>query len=271
MKKGLGQIEARLFAYVQLRNKATVSTGELREPLQLSAEQERKLLSRLARAGLIARVRRGLYLVPQRLPLGGKWSPDEALALNTLMKDKGGRYQVCGPTAFNRYGLDQQVPTRIYAYNNQISGERRIGSVTLMLIKVSDERLGSTEEVETAEGQRMIYSSRTRTLLDAVYDWSRFNSLPRAYQWIRQELNLRRVDPAELTRVTAKYGDIGTIRRMGVLVEREGIEEQLLRKLERKLKKTTALIPWIPNRPKRGTVNRRWGVVINDQCAGFQR
>ena len=36
---------------------------------------------------MIAQVRRGLYLVPERLPLGGKWSPDEILALNTLIED----------------------------------------------------------------------------------------------------------------------------------------------------------------------------------------
>ena len=117
MKKRLGQIEIKVFAYIQLRKKTTVSIGELRKPLQLSAEQERKLLSRLAKAGLIARVRRGLYVVPPRFPLGGKWSPDEALALNTFMKDKGGRYQVCGPTAFNRYGFDQQITVRISSYN----------------------------------------------------------------------------------------------------------------------------------------------------------
>ena len=66
-------------------------------------------------------------------------------------------------------------------------------------------------------------------------------------------------------KVILQYGDIGTIRRMGVLLEREEVEEKLLRKLERALNKTTGLIPWIPNRPKRGTVNRRWGVVLNEQ------
>ncbi|MFA5645832.1 MAG: DUF6088 family protein [Candidatus Ratteibacteria bacterium] len=264
MKKRLGPIETMMFAYIQLRNKTTVSTGELRKPLQLSTEQERKLLSRLAKAGMIARVRRGLYVVPPRLPLGGKWSPDEALALNTFMKDKGGRYQVCGPTAFNRYGFDQQIPVRIYAYNNRVSGERKIGAVVLMLIKVADKRLGSTDVIKTVEGQRIIYASRTRTLIDAVYDWSRFNSLPRAYQWIKQELFLRRVDPRELTRVAIQYGDIGTMRRIGVLMEQEGVEEILLRSLEKKLQKTTGPIPWIPNKPKRGKINRRWGVVVNE-------
>jgi predicted transcriptional regulator of viral defense system len=265
MKKGLGLAETRLFAYVQMRRLRTVRAGQLAKPLQLSAIQERKLLSRLAKAGLIARVWRGLYLVPSRLPLGGKWSPDEFLALNTLMSEQKGPYQICGPNAFNRYGFDEQIPIRIYAYNNRISGDRRIGSVSLTLIKVSDERLGDTEQVVTAEGDTGVYSSRVRTLLDAVYDWSRFNSLPRAYGWIRKELKAKRVTPAELVSVTLKYGDIGTIRRMGALLEREGTPDPLLKKLERALKPTSSLIPWIPTQPKRGTVNRRWGVVVNEQ------
>ncbi len=259
-------METMMFAYTQLRRKNIVYAGELREQLKLSAEQERKLLSRLAKAGLIARVWRGVYLVPSRFPLGGKWSPDEALVLNTLMETLDGRYQVCGPNAFNKYGFSEQVPTRVYAYNNRISGERKAGAVELTLIKVSDERLGSIEEVETAEGQRIIYSSRVRTLLDAVYDWSRFNSLPRGYQWIQRELAEQRVSSAELVKITLQYGDIGTIRRMGVLLEREEVDGKLLREMERALKKTTGLIPWIPSRPKRGKVNRRWGVVINEKA-----
>ena len=84
--------------------------------------QERRVLSRLARKGIIARVRPGLYLVPPRLPPGGRWSPGEFLALSTLMSDRGGRYQVSGPNTFYRYGWTDQVPNRLYAYNNQDLG-----------------------------------------------------------------------------------------------------------------------------------------------------
>lgn len=266
MKERLGQLEARLFAYVQLRGLTTVRTGELREPLHLSSTQERELLSRLERAGLIARVRRGHYLVPPRLPLGGRWTPDEALALNSLMAETQGRYQICGPNAFNRYGFDRQIPARVYAYNNRLSGERRIGTVALTLVKVADERLGDTEEVQMPNGTIAVYASRTRTLVDAVYDWSRFNSLPRGYEWIRRELAAGRVSAAVLVKTTLRYGDTGTIRRMGALLERERVDDALLRRLERALKPTTSLIPWIPTRPKRGTVNRRWGVVLNEQA-----
>jgi len=255
-----------LFAYVQLRGLPTVRVGELRGPLRLSAIQERKLLNRLAKAGLIVRVWRGLYLVPPRLPLGGKWSPNEALALSTLMANQKGQYQICGPNAFNRYGFDDQVPTRVYAYNNRVSGERAIGAVALTLIKVADERLGDTDEVRTPDGVTTVYSSRVRTLVDAVYDWSRFNSLPRGFGWIRADLAAGRIGAAEMVRVTLRYGDIGTIRRIAALLDREGAGAGLLRKLERALKPSTSLIPWIPTRPKRGTVDRRWGVVWNDRA-----
>jgi predicted transcriptional regulator of viral defense system len=214
---------------------------------------------------MIARVWRGVYLVPPRLPLGGKWSPGEFLALSTLMETLRGSCQVCGPNAFNRYGFDDQVPNRMYAYNNRIFGERKIGGVTLMLIKVADQRLGSTDTFLTPDGVTVVYASRVRTLLDAVYDWARFNSLPRGYEWIRRELKAKRVSAAELVDVTLRFGDMGTIRRLGVLLEREGVAAPLLRKLEQVLTPSTSLIPWIPRSPKRGRVNRRWGVVENDQ------
>ena len=266
MKQALGRQEAQMLAYLQMRKQRTVRAGELTGPLRLTPAQERELFRRMARGRLVARVRRGLYLVPPQLPLGGAWSPDEALALNTLLGDRQGRYQICGPNAFNRYGFDEQVPTRVYAYNNRISGERSVGAVALTLIKVADERLGDTEKLETAEGLTVAYSSRVRTLVDAVYDWSRFDSLPRAFGWIRAELAAGRVSATDLVRVTLCYGDIGTIRRIAALLDREGVSAGSLRKLERALKPSTSLIAWNPMRPKRGTVDRRWGIVWNDDA-----
>ena len=119
--------------------------------------------------------------------------------------------------------------------------------------------------MQTPEGGSAFYSSRVRTLLDAVYDWSKFNSLPRAYGWIRGDLAAGRVSAKELTRVALQYGDKGTIRRIGLLLEREGAAADLLRKLEGALEPSTGLIPWIPGKPKRGKISRRWGVVANEE------
>jgi predicted transcriptional regulator of viral defense system len=265
MKRNLGTLETQFFAYVQMRKLKTVRAGELvTSVLGLAPEQERKLLSRLSRGGLIARVRQGLYLVPSALPLGGAWTPSEAMALNALMEDAKGQYQICGPNTFNKYGFDEQIPKRIYAYNNRLFGDYTIGAVAATLIKVADARLGDTTEVVFYDGEKAIYASRVRTLVDAVYDWSRFNSLPNAYEWIRKDLQQKRVNIEELVTVTLRYGNTGTIRRMGTLLEREGVDDAVLKRLVQALNPTRSMIPWIPNRPKRGKINRRWGVVINE-------
>ena len=261
----LGNLERQLFAYSQMRGLRTLRTGDLLGPLRISAKQERELFTRMSRSGMLAQVRRGLYLVPPRLPLGSRWNPDEILVLNTLMADREGSYQICGPNAFNRYGFDDQIPARVYAYNNRISGERAIGAVALTLIKVADDRLGGTEEVRRPVGQTAVYSSRARTLVDAVYDWSRFDGLPRAYGWIRGELAAKRIRKTELVEMSLRYGNRGTIRRMGVLLELLGAKAPLLRRLEGAIERTGSLIPWTPTQPKRGTVNRRWGVVVNGE------
>ena len=262
----LGPLGTRFFAYVQMRNLRTVRIGDLTRELKFTDRQELKLLSQLSRTGMIARVRRGLYLVPKKLPMGGKWSPGEALALNALMQDQGAKYQVCGPNAFNRFGFDEQMPARVYVYNNRLSGEREIGSVTFTLIKVADDRLGSTEEVKSSDGEPEIYSSRVRTLLDAVYDWSRFNSLPRGYDWIRRDLEAGKVTASDLITITLQFGDTGTTRRMAALLERLSVEDRLLAKLARALPESSSLIPWIPTLPKRGKIIRRWGVILNESA-----
>lgn len=252
-----------MLAYLQMRRQRLVRTGELTGPLRLSVLQERELFRRMARGKLIARVRPGLYLAPDRLPLGGVWTPSAALALDALMTDRNGAYQICGPNAFNRYGFSEQVPNIVYAYNNRISGERVVGAVSLMLIKVADKRLGDTEAITGSDGVAACWSSRARTLVDAVYDWSRFGSLPRAYRWIEAELASGRVSAVELVRLTLRYGDVATTRRIGALLDELGGPAATVNRLARALPQTTGSIAFNPGSPKRGSLNRRWGVVMN--------
>lgn len=263
MARKLGQLESAALAYVQMRNLRAIRSGDLSAALRITAKQERELLSRMARSGMIANVRKGLYLFPAKLPLGGVWTPDDATAINTLMADKQARYQITGPSAFNRYGYDEQIPSRITIYNNALSGERAIGRTSLTLVKVGNARLGDTEQVTTPSGETLVYSSRTRTLVDAVYDWSRFDSLPRAYGWIRREVDAGRVALADLAESTVRYGNMGTIRRMGALLEQMNAEQRILKRLLRALTPSTARIPFVPERPTCGTLLKQWGVVLN--------
>jgi hypothetical protein len=50
---------------------------------------------------------------------------------------------------------------------------------------------------------------------------------------------------------------------MGALLQREGVSAPLLAKLERGLRETRSTIPFLPSMRKRGTLDRRWGVIWN--------
>jgi predicted transcriptional regulator of viral defense system len=263
MLRKLGQLENAAFALAQLRNLRTVRVGELASGLRISAKQERELLSRMSRSGMIANVRKGLYLFPPRLPLGGIWTPDEAIAINALMADKNARYQITGPKAFNRYGYSEQLPSITTIYNDALSGERRVGSVSLKLIKVARDRLGGIEKVQMPSSETLVYSSRVRTLVDAVYEWSQFDSLPEAYEWIRNDLAAGRITADELARAAVQYGNMGTIRRIGAILERLDASKAARSRLARAVTPTSAKIPLVPTSPARGPLSKPWGVVIN--------
>jgi len=179
------------------------------------------------------------------------------------MEEKDGKYQICGPSAFNFYGLDDQIPTVTYAYNNRLSGSRKIWNLAFQFTKVADVRLGATNTVRTREGVEVTYSSKVRTLMDAVYDWSRFNSLPRGYEWIRQVI---RQDPkiaSELVDATAQFGNQATIRRIGYLLDTLEQPSRMMKRLQRELSVSKALIPWIPRKSTKGKINRDWGIIVN--------
>ena len=259
----LGSLSSRFFSYVQLRKLDIVRTGEIAPILDISASQERDLFRRLSDSGWILRLKRGIYLVPPRIPAGGKYGPGGALILQKLMEEEQGRYQICGPSAFNFYGLDDQIPSVTYLYNNRFSGKRSIGSLAFQFIKVADERLGAINAVRTRDNREMIYSSKARTLMDAVYDWSRFNSLPRGYDWIKKGIKNEPGLASELMEVTTKFGNVATFRRIGYLLENLIKDPKLINRFQRHLSNSKSLIPWIPGRSAKGAINRKWGIIVN--------
>jgi len=145
----------------------------------------------------------------------------------------------------------------------RISGKRSIGNLAFQFIKVADERLGAINAVRMREDTEMVYSSKARTLMDAVYDWSRFNSLPRGYDWIKGEIKNEPKFVSELIEVTAKYGNMATTRRIGYLLDILVQNPRRMNRLQRQLSTSSSLIPWIPSRSAKGATNRKWGIIVN--------
>lgn len=262
-RAGIGSLEAQLLAYAQLRQQEIIRTGELAPVLGISSKQEWELLSRMARSGLLIRLKRGVYLAPLRIPPGGRWAASGYYILSKLMFVYEGKYQIGGPNAFNFYGYDDQVPNRFYVYNNRLFGDKNIGRVEFSFIKTSDKRLGSVTKLRTAEGLEVPMASRVRTLMDAVYDWYRYNTIPRAYGWITTTVKKDSSIAKDLISVSFKFGNKATIRRIGYLLGQCGLRDGQLKRLRKKLGSSKSLIPLIPVGGRKGSIDRDWGLIIN--------
>ena len=260
----LGGMASNFFALVQMRRQDVVRSGEMAPVLGLNLVQERNLFRRLTKAGWIVRLQRGLFLVPKVLPAGGRWNPSESTILPAFMKAIQCQYQISGPTAFNRYGFDDQVSNSVFVYNDRLSGPRRIGSTRYAFVRVAGTRIGSIERVKTPEGDELCYSSKERILVDALYDWSRFNGIPRVFEWIRQELKKDSVNATALARVAVRFGNQSTLRRLGWVLEQAKASPVAIRIIKQALRGSNSPVSMVPSKSRKGPIVKAWGVIDNE-------
>lgn len=105
----LGPVESRLLAWAQMRGVERTTAGSVARELRLNLEQARQLMKRLGRKGLVVPVQRGIWLLPPKLPPGGRWTVPSEVILRHLFEAKGGDYQETGLGALQYRGLTVAV------------------------------------------------------------------------------------------------------------------------------------------------------------------
>lgn len=252
-----GPLETRLMTWAQMGGIERATSGEISKALRLGDTQCGKLLDRMNRKGGIVQLQRGLYLIPAKLPPGGKWTPAPQVILRHLFEAKKGDWQETGASAFHFHRLSEQVPNTTTVYNTLFSRRHKIAGLGFEMIKVTPSRMGSVMETE---GRRV--GTLGRVVMDAVFDSSRFGTLPRAYGWISE----RRGDEAfldELTDSAIRYGDGPARRRIGCVLDLLGAGGERLAKLQKSTPPFRSFIPLVAADTRQGTTNKEWGIILN--------
>ena len=261
----LGPLELQFFAWTQLENKEQVKTGDFARVKGLSAKQEADLLYNLSSSGIILKLWRGLYLVPPRIPLGGSWSPSPYLIISKYMRNSDAKFQISGPAIFNLYGYSNQVSAWFTVYNNKVSKNLYILQYYLDFVKVIEKRLGDVKKRSpygVQKSEPALVSTAEQALLDAVYDYKKYGTLPKAYDWITVALRNKKINPEKLVDITIKYGNTMSQKRIGWILDKLKVSQKTINRLKRKIPKTNFLAPLDPKN-NIGSVNKEWGVIEN--------
>ncbi|NQT65871.1 MAG: hypothetical protein HQ554_06800 [FCB group bacterium] len=265
-KKGrrqFGALEMKAIAYLQSRGTKTLCTGELKDVLGIADQTDKDLLSSLNKKGIITRLSAGYYLVPNKISPSLNAIIDGMEILFYLMNYYDAKYMISGPTAIYYYGYTTQISNRIYVYNDKIYGDRQIGGSSFVFMKTSPKRLKGAEFIVTSEGLKIPYVSKARLLIDCIYDWNRYNTIPKVFNWIKDEIEKDSETTAKLVSNAIRYGNKIVQRRLGYFLEILNIDEKLVEKLQNKIKSSKTLKPLIPNTDCKGSVNKKWGLIIN--------
>ena len=256
-----GPLESRLLAWAQMRGVERTTAASVARELRLNPEQARQLMKRLGRKGLAVPVQRGLWLLPPKLPPGGRWTVPPDVILRHLFEAKGSDYQETGLGALQYQGLTDQVANVTAVYNTLFTGRRAIGGLPFQFIKVAPERLGALDK--KALPRRRV-GSLPRVIMDAVYDAARFGTSPAAYRWIRERKDAPRFLD-ELAACAVAHGDAGTCRRLGAVMELLESAPAARRKLQRAVPAVRTYIPLVPGRGTKGRTMKNWGIIVNDR------
>ncbi len=98
-------------------------------------------LSRLAKAGVVERVGRGVYAVPQRSRFGLSRMPAPEAVAQAVAEVEGASIEVHGAEAARRFGLSTQVPAQPVFYTTGSSHTVRLGKLQVRLQHVAARKL----------------------------------------------------------------------------------------------------------------------------------
>ena len=106
------------------------------------------------------------------------------------------------------------------------------------------------------------HGSPEQVILDAVYDYKKYGTLPKVYDWIADSLKDKKINPNKLVDVTIKYGNTMSQKRIGWVLDELKVPKRIINSLQKKVSKTKVLTPLDPKNRK-GSINKNWGVIEN--------
>jgi predicted transcriptional regulator of viral defense system len=233
---------------------------DVTEKLNLEPQQVFRLFTRLHTQGRIQQLQRGLYMLPGRLPPGKLWKPSPYEALVAYTEYFKIQWQITGLAAFAHHGFSTQIAQNISVYNDSFSGEKELAGNQFYFIKVPKNRLGNAIKIPILGEMNIYFSSHYRSIFDAIFEASRFNTLPEAYVWLATLMpNEKALE--EIIYCCLHYGNNTTTARVGYFLEKIGIEVEKLYK-HFCSKKSKAFILFVPG-ARSGTVNKKWNIIEN--------
>ena len=256
--KTLGPIETNIIARLTYEKKTIVTTEDLDQLFKLSPENRKQVVFRPKKKKILMPIKRGAYAFSP-LEAGPEGTGVDELLIPPLFFPKK-NYYVGYSTMFNYYGFAEQLFQTVYVLNTTKRMERIICGLSYKFIRIPQGRMYGIERIKVKDTEINI-SSKERTLIDLLYFNKPVGGITSAVEIFTEIVKNNKCDIEKLIECAAIFPNITTRKRIGLILEGAEITENILRPLVKSVEKT-AVSSFDGSR--RGTLNKRWRVIIND-------
>lgn len=254
----LGPIETNIVARLTYEKKTIVTAKELDRLFNLSPEDRKQVAFRLKKKKIFTPIKRGVYVFSP-LESGPEGTGVNELLIPPLFFPKK-NYYIGYSTMFNYFGLTEQLFQTVYVLNTSMRMEKVICGISYKFIRVPENRMFGLETIKVKDTDINI-SSKERTLIDLLYFNKPVGGITSAIAIFTQIVKEGKCDTKKLIEYAARFPNITTRKRIGVILQKLGIAEYTLRPLAKSVEGTAISSL---NGTRKGQLNKKWRTIIND-------
>ncbi|MBA7476779.1 hypothetical protein ES707_12174 [subsurface metagenome] len=169
-------------------------------------------------------------------------------------------YYIGYSTMFNYYGFTGQLFQTVYVLNTTKRMDKVICGLSYKFIKIRENRMYGIEKIK-ARDEEVNISSKERTLIDLIYFNNPVGGIISASKIFTEIVNSDKCDIKKLVKYAVCFPNIKTRKRIGLILDNTGVPENILKPLIKSIEKTSI---GSLNGSRKGTLNKKWRVIVND-------
>lgn len=253
-----GEKEIEVISRLSYEKKRVVTKEDLDVFFHFSRSERNKIVSRLKQKSIFSTIKRGVYVFSP-LEYGPEGGGINEMLIPSFFFPKG-NYYIGYSTMYNYYNLTEQLFQVVYVLNTVLQRKKIICNIQFNFLRVPENRMYGLKKIKIQD-QEVVISSLERTLVDLIYFNKPVGGIQQALKVLKQEIKKKRCNIKKFISFAAKFPNITTRKRIGVLLEEMRYSGKLLEPLARSVK-NTAISSFTGS--FKGKMNKKWRVVIND-------
>jgi predicted transcriptional regulator of viral defense system len=219
-----------------------------------------KTITRLTKKGILKIIKKGVYFYSP-LESGPAGSNINEYIVPPLLFPRG-NYYIGYSTMYNYYGFSDQISQTMYILNTTVQRQKYIGNMLFKLVRISPERMYGLEKIKIRNSD-VIVSNKERTLVDLVYFPDPVGGLKKALDILKYQISIGKIDIKKLVKYAVRFPSISTRKRIGFVMEQCKVKDVVLMPISKSVGRTS-LITLYGAKSRKGAINNRWKVIIDD-------